>query len=87
MQASFKSTLAALAVGLLGATAAAPAIAQRMVPVTPGTMAYGTYQGPHGHYNSLSDFVRSINGIPCGMACTRAAQMRWSHPYAREDMR
>ncbi len=35
------------------------------------------YQGPHGHYSSQSDFIRSLNGTPCGIECERRADARW----------
>ncbi|MGB8278790.1 MAG: hypothetical protein WCF20_12785 [Methylovirgula sp.] len=42
------------------------------------------YQGPDGSYDSLSDLVRAVRGIPCGIECTRRAEVRWgmipAHP-------
>jgi len=29
------------------------------------------YQGPHGHYASQTDFIRSLNGTPCGIECAQ----------------
>jgi hypothetical protein len=52
---------------LLSATAALPVSAQ--------------YQGPRGHYDSLSDYTRSVGGTPCGMNCTRREQQRWARPH------
>ncbi len=44
------------------------------------------YQGPDGRYDSLSDLVRAVHGIPCGIECTRRAEVRWgmipAHPHA-----
>ncbi len=37
------------------------------------------YQGPHGHYGSQTGFIRSLEGIPCGEACTARAAERWGH--------
>lgn len=35
------------------------------------------YQGPDGTYDSLSDLSRAIHGVPCGIECTRRAEIRW----------
>ncbi len=35
------------------------------------------YKGPHGHYASQTDFIRSLNGTPCGVECTRRENNRW----------
>ncbi len=40
---------------------------------------YSSYQAPDGTYDSLSDFVRSVNGTPCGIQCSLDHQQRWSH--------
>lgn len=78
MQASLKISLAAaLAAGLICTAAVAPSMAQP-ARATPHA-AYGAYQGPDGGYASLSGYVRDVEGIPCGIKCTRAAQQRWSH--------
>jgi hypothetical protein len=29
------------------------------------------YQEPDGTYDSISDFVRDVNGTPCGVECSR----------------
>jgi hypothetical protein len=29
------------------------------------------YQDPDGTYESYSDFIRDVNGTPCGVECTR----------------
>jgi hypothetical protein len=29
------------------------------------------YQEPDGTYESYSDFIRDVNGTPCGIECTR----------------
>jgi len=41
------------------------------------TGAYDNYTGPDGRYDNLSDLTRSIEGTPCGVACTDRAQARW----------
>lgn len=63
-----------------GALFAAPpaALAQtrrcnRIVNVVP----YSAYQGPDGTYNSYADYIRDLNGIPCGQNCSLRAQARW----------
>lgn len=35
------------------------------------------YQGPDGSYDSYTDFISALNGIPCGIECTRRAEERW----------
>ena len=40
------------------------------------------YQGPDGAYDSQADFVRSINGTPCGQACTARSLQRWGYAPA-----
>jgi hypothetical protein len=42
---------------------------------------YNSYQGPDGTYASLADYTRSVRGIPCGIECTREAQLRWAQAY------
>jgi hypothetical protein len=66
MHSSFKLAIIG-ATGVLLSAAAPPASAQ--------------YQGPHGHYDSLSDYTRSVGGTPCGINCTRRAQQHWARPY------
>jgi hypothetical protein len=39
---------------------------------------YSGYVGPHGHFSSLSDFTRSINGTPCGEECTARHERLWA---------
>jgi|GEM_PF-2979316 hypothetical protein len=42
-------------------------------PYYDGFLSYrpDQYQGPHGHYASQTDFIRSLNGTPCGIECTQ----------------
>lgn len=49
---------------------------------TPGVPAAppDNYQGPGGHYDSPADFIRSLNGTPCGMECSERARLRWGLP-------
>lgn len=43
--------------------------------------SYSIYQNPDGSYPSLSNFVRDLNGTPCGIECERDADQRWGlHP-------
>jgi hypothetical protein len=50
--------------------------------------AYSIYQGPDGTYDSYADYTRDVNGIPCGIDCTRRAAERWSRtPYPTGDWR
>lgn len=34
------------------------------------------YQGPDGKYDSQTGFIRSLNGTPCGIECTRGEHAR-----------
>ncbi len=45
------------------------------------TSAPDQYQGPHGRYGSQTDFIRSLEGIPCGFSCSARAAARWHRPY------
>lgn len=45
-----------------------------------------SYQNPDGSYDSYSDFIRDLRGIPCGIECTQRAEVRWGlapppHPH------
>jgi hypothetical protein len=60
---------------------AAPAAMAHSLRCVPG--AYSPYQDPDGTYPSEADFVRDLRGIPCGVNCTRAAEVRWAR-WARE---
>lgn len=50
----------------------------------PGTR-YSIYQNPDGSYPSLSNFVRDINGVPCGVECEADADRRWGVRPQRND--
>jgi hypothetical protein len=63
------------AAGLMGLALAGPSFAQ------------DPYKGPHGHYNSLADFTRDVNGMPCGLNCRWAEHRRWANYYARHNWR
>jgi hypothetical protein len=80
MNALLKLALVASATCFLGVAATMPSMAQKRVVQADAYTAryYDPYQGPHGHYNSLSDYVRDVEGTPCGMNCERAAQERWA---------
>ncbi len=83
MRSPLKLTFLAAAAGLLGTILAAPAIAQVSGPFFYEGPVIRYYQAPDGSYASQSDFLSDINGTPCGVECTRAAQARWSHYYDR----
>ncbi len=64
------------------------AVAPGLIVETPFTLVAGTpdtlvrvphYLGPDGAYDSQADLVRSINGTPCGQACTRRSLERWGY--------
>ncbi len=69
-------------IGLMTA-AATPAMAQ--APWYSGAPPSFYYQGPDGTYDSLSDLSRAIRGIPCGLECTRRAEVRWGMIPAKPD--
>ena len=77
MQSLLKVTFVAVTAGLIG-VAAAPSTMAQTVRTIPHAMSYDSYQYPQGQYNSVADFVRSIEGTPCGATCTREAQSRSS---------
>jgi hypothetical protein len=77
MQSLLKVTLVAVTAGLIG-VAVAPSTMAQSARAVPHAMSYDSYQYPQGQYNSAADFVRSINGTPCGETCTREAQSRSS---------
>ena len=67
------------------------AVAPGLVFETPFTLVAGVpdalvrvphYIGPDGTYDSQADLVRSINGTPCGQACTRRSLRRWGYAPA-----
>ena len=70
--------LTLLATGALLASAP-PAMAHAMRCERATNIApYSAYQGPDGSYNSYADYIRDMNGIPCGQDCTLEAQARWA---------
>jgi hypothetical protein len=75
MQASFKIPVIALAVALFGAAGTASVMAQSARHPLPA----GSAQDRQPGYASLSDYVRGIEGIPCGSNCTLAAQQALRH--------
>ncbi len=69
-----RSRLFAL-LGLAGVmAAAAPAFAQPVYNDNPPDFYY---QAPDGSYDSISDLSRAIWGVPCGIECTKRAEIRW----------
>jgi hypothetical protein len=46
--------------------------------------AVSVYQNLNGTYPSLSDFVRDLNGTPCGIECTAHAERRWARESRTE---
>ncbi|MGO9005405.1 MAG: hypothetical protein ACLQIQ_02670 [Beijerinckiaceae bacterium] len=83
MQRTLKLALIAAVACLLGTATAVQSMAQSTHVVRPDPYSLyqdqpnSNYQGPGG-YNSLADYTRSIEGIPCGMDCTQKAQQRMS---------
>ncbi len=73
-----KSLLVLLAVGGLFAVAssvpltAQPRYAPRCRVISPGLVVQTSgYQEPNGTYDSYSDYIRDVNGTPCGVECSR----------------
>jgi len=38
------------------------------------------YQQPDGTYNSLADFIRDVNGTPCGVDCDAPSRVIFATP-------
>ncbi|MHB8885091.1 MAG: hypothetical protein ACYC5H_08370 [Methylovirgula sp.] len=71
--------LVTFTIGSVALMSAAPALARSMVEYqsVPVAVAASSYQNSDGTYRSYSDFVRDLNGTPCGITCTYdAAQTR-----------
>jgi hypothetical protein len=84
MHSPLKLTLVAATACLVGMASTAQSMAQSGPVARPDPYALyqqrtaSIYQGPGGTYDSLSDYTRDVNGIPCGIECTRRADQRWS---------
>jgi hypothetical protein len=84
MQFPLKLTLVAAAACLLGTATAVQSMAQSGPNVRADPYAvyqgrpYSDYQAPGGSYDSPRDFIRDLEGTPCGIDCTQRAQERWS---------
>ncbi|MGP0060732.1 MAG: hypothetical protein ACLPID_15740 [Beijerinckiaceae bacterium] len=84
MQSPLKLTLVAAAACLLGTATAVQSMAQSGPAVRADSYAvsqdrhYSNYQAPDGSYDSPRDFIRDLEGTPCGIDCTQRAQQRWS---------
>jgi hypothetical protein len=48
-------------------------------PAGPALVRVPHYRGPDGSYDSLTDLTQDINGIPCGVECTRRSLIRWGY--------
>jgi hypothetical protein len=85
MKSSFKLTLVAATACFLGMAATVQSVAQAGSTARPDPSSlyqqqhYSVYQGPDGTYGGPADFIRSVEGIPCGIECTR----RRSHASSR----
>ncbi len=75
--------LAWLAVIGLVTAVATPALAQ--VRWYNGSPPSFYWQNPDGSYPSYGDFSQALWGTPCGIECTRRAEIRWgmipAHPH------
>lgn len=85
MQSSLKLALATGATCVLGLALTVPTLAGSPARNV-NSDSYNIYQSPGGGYDSVADYSRDLEGTPCGMNCTRAAQLRWAHhtntPYS-----
>lgn len=43
------------------------------------------YQTPSGSYPSQTDFIRDLNGVPCGIACSQRPERRQATRPAPQD--
>jgi hypothetical protein len=70
------ATSALLATISTVSSTAQPRYAPRCRIVSPGLVVQTSrYQEPNGTYDSYSDYIRDVNGTPCGVEC--------SHPWRR----
>ncbi|QAY95016.1 hypothetical protein CWB41_04120 [Methylovirgula ligni] len=54
---------------------------QHCVVTGPGLiLKMSHYQQPDGTYDSVSDFVRDVNGTPCGIDCPAPSRVIWASP-------
>jgi hypothetical protein len=76
MHSPLKLALVAGLASILGTATAAQSMAQSRPSVPPSpylaysSQPYNEYQASDGSYYSLSDYVRSVEGTPCGVNCT-----------------
>jgi hypothetical protein len=86
-----KTFIAGAALAMLGATvvatsvpaSAASGVGRGLANSVAGdwqATSPNTYQAPDD-YGSLADFSRSVEGTPCGIACTHDKQMRRGLAY------
>jgi hypothetical protein len=80
MQSKVKITFVLAAGAALLLAAAVPVMAQSDGFIRQQGPAVSGYRDAAGNYRSLADYTRDVEGIPCGIECTRAAQ----GPVARE---
>jgi hypothetical protein len=40
---------------------------------------YSGYESPRGYYANPADFIRSVEGTPCGIECTQQHEKTWGH--------
>lgn len=83
MQSKLKIALALAAGSALLLAAAVPVMAQSngfIYQGGPGWSGSG-YRDSNGNYRSLADYTRDVEGTPCGINCTRAAQGQTAREY------
>lgn len=82
MQIVLRSFLAAVfSCAVLGSASAQWRHPPHCYPVAPGfVLKTSQYQQPDGSYDSLSDFVRDVNGTPCGLDCPAPSRVIMATP-------
>ncbi len=71
-----RSKLLLWAIACSLAAAAAPSMAAAASPVGPAPQSGGSYVNADGSYPSYQAFIRELDGVPCGIECTRSAEQR-----------
>lgn len=71
-----KLLLCAMACSLGAAAAPSMAAAASAVASAPQPASGGSYVNADGSYPSYQAFIRELDGVPCGIECTRSAEQR-----------
>ncbi|MGB8278788.1 MAG: hypothetical protein WCF20_12775 [Methylovirgula sp.] len=71
-----KLLLCAMAYSLGAAAAPSMAAAASAVAPAPQPASGGSYVNADGSYPSYQAFIRELDGVPCGIECTRSIEER-----------